>query len=176
MTHSDTITKKRYTLREVQALATKVYDLLVQPITSRGYGIYFEGQLVAQAKRLADVVAVLPQLYTAIQEQLAEQQKEIAPAMAEANCKEQSCNGGAIAQAEAINNECTKNHVVATLEKSEDTATGNFSHHAYEDSTNWEFREQLNERGYRDAIARIPSVYPTGPYRAGYLRGVRDRS
>lgn len=85
MTHSDTITKKRYTLREVQALATSTYGLLVQPITTKNspYGIYFEGQLVWQCNKLTEVVECLPKLYTSIQEQLAEQTKTATPMVQE---------------------------------------------------------------------------------------------
>lgn len=78
MTHSDTITKKRYTLREVQALATNTYGLVIQSINANSrapYGIFFEGQLVAEVKKLADAIAIFPDLYRAIQEQLAEQAK-----------------------------------------------------------------------------------------------------
>ncbi|ABA24703.1 hypothetical protein Ava_D0038 [Trichormus variabilis ATCC 29413] len=77
MTYTDTKSqaKKRYTLREVQAIA-KTYDLLIQPINANSrapYGIFFDGQLVAEVKKLTDAIAIFPNLYTAIQEQLAEQ-------------------------------------------------------------------------------------------------------
>jgi hypothetical protein len=148
--------KKRYTLGEVQRLAHSTYSLLVQPLNTRTYGIFFEGQLVAQAKRLADVVAAMPDLYRAIQEQLAEQEIAIAPVMEEAIAKAAE---------------------VAVSEELQPQADTTFSHHAYEDLNNWELREQLNKRGYEDAIAhRLPVHTASCPYMAGYNRGARDRT
>ncbi len=170
---TQTETKKRYTLREVQALASNTYGLLVQPLTRSTYGIFFEGQLVAEVKKLADAIAIFPDLYRAIQEQLADQQKEIAPVIEEAITKQDMVD--AVSQAVDTVNQCTKEHTVAALEKSEDIDTANFSHHAYENLTNWELREELNNRGYQDAIAHRSPAYDAGPYMAGYNRGVRDK-
>ncbi|MFN6460811.1 MAG: hypothetical protein RMZ41_003060 [Nostoc sp. DedVER02] len=148
--------KKRYTLGEVQRLAFSTYNLLVQPLNTRTYGIFFEGQLIAQAKRLVDVVAAMPDLYRAIQEQLAEQAKAIAPVMGEAI---------ALAAENVISEEL------------QPQAYTTFSHHAYDDATSWEMREQLNRQGYEDAIAhRLPVHNKASTYMAGYNRGARDRT
>lgn len=69
-----TITKQRYTLLEVQRLATTKYELMVMQHTGRSYAIFFKNQLVAVFKKLVEVVGALPKLYEAILEQLAEQE------------------------------------------------------------------------------------------------------
>ena len=89
---------------------------------------------------LVDVVAGMPELYRAIQEQLAEQEAAIAPVMEEA-----------IAQAAEV----------AVSKELQPQAS--FSHHAYEDLTNWELREQLNKRGYEDAITHRLPVHTKAP-------------
>lgn len=192
MTQSDT--KNRYTLREVQARA-KTYDLLVQSLNANSrapYGIYFEGQLVAQAKKLVDVVAVLPGLYRAIQEQLAEQQKTMplatlqnAPAVEDALVEDVAIGIARAAMNVSAAEEsvhhpqdteyCAKVDTVQTLQNPEDIATGNFSHRFYEDAMSWELRSQLNDRGYQDALAYNPPAFASIPYMAGYSRGMRDR-
>ncbi|MBW4674714.1 MAG: hypothetical protein KME52_11990 [Desmonostoc geniculatum HA4340-LM1] len=149
---TQTETKKRYTLREVQALASNTYGLLVQPLTRSTYGIFFEGQLVAEVKKLVDAIAIFPDLYRAIQEQLAEQATAIAPVMEEAIALSPSSPHSPLP-----------------------TPHSPFSHHAYEDLTNWELRQELNNRGYQDAIAHCPPAHNASPYMAGYNRGVRDR-
>ncbi len=150
---TQTETKKRYTLREVQVIAT-TYDLLLQPLNTRTYGIFFEGQLVAEVKKLVDAIAIFPDLYRAIQEQLAEQEAAIAPAIEEAIALTPSS---------------------PHLPISPSPQSVIFSHHAYEDSANWELRQELNSRGYQDAMQRKDPAFREGPYMAGYERGVRDR-
>jgi hypothetical protein len=74
MTHQDITTKQRYTLLEVQRIATDKYNLMVMPHTSKSYAIFFQNQLVAVFKKLVEVVGALPSLYEAIIEQLTEKE------------------------------------------------------------------------------------------------------